>query len=134
MVSYRILYGRRCRYPRYSDELVPQAKNDSENDLECTIIQTKDEASLRLKKELCQSKTLILIISIGDRVFIRLAPFKHMKRFMRKGKLAPKYINPHEIVGKVAYKLALLTSMEHIHQVFHVLSLHKYISDPSHVC
>lgn len=55
-----------------------------------------------------------------------MAHFKHMIRFMRKGKLTPYYIGPYEIiehVDKVAYKLALLTSMDCIHDVFYISTL-----------
>lgn len=51
-------------------------------------------------------------------------------RFGRKGKLAPKFISPYEII---AYKLVLLANMIQIHNVFHVLLLCKYIVDPSYV-
>lgn len=74
--------------------------------------------------------------SVGDKVFIRVAPFKHMMRFGRKGKSAHKYIGPYEIVervDKVAYRLALPTSIDCIHDVFHVSLLCKYIGDPFHV-
>lgn len=35
--------------------------------------------------------------------------------------------------SKVIHQHALLTSMYHIYSVFHVLLLHKYISDSTHV-
>lgn len=65
-----------------------------------------------------------------------MAPFKHVMRFERKGKLAPKYINSYEImeqVGKAAYRFALLVSIKRIHDVFYFLSLCIYIGDLSHV-
>lgn len=46
------------------------------------------------------------------------------------------YISPFEIlewIGKVAYKLNLPTSMDQIHNGFHVSALWKYILDASHV-
>lgn len=52
------------------------------------------------------------------------------------GKLASNFIGLYEIVkraSKVAYKLVLLVSMDHIHDIFHLSSLRKYIDDPSHV-
>lgn len=73
---------------------------------------------------------------MGDRVFVKVTPFKHMISFEKKGKLAPQYISLYklmEIVNKVAYKLTLLVSMKRIHMVFHISSLHKYISDLSYV-
>ena len=38
-----------------------------------------------------------------------------------------------EKLGLVAYRLALPSSLIHMHNVFHVLFLRHYISDPSHV-
>lgn len=73
---------------------------------------------------------------MGDRVFIRIAFFKHMMRFRRKGKLAHTYISLYEImerIGKVAYKFALSASMNRIIDVFHLSSLHKCINDPLHM-
>ena len=61
---------------------------------------------------------------------------KGVMRFGKKGKLAPRYIGPFEIlerVGAVAYRLALSPDMLQVHPVFHVSMLRKYISDPSHV-
>ena len=57
-------------------------------------------------------------------------------RFGKKGKLAPRYIGPFEIlerIGMVAYRLALSSDMSQVHPVFHISMLRKYISDPSHV-
>lgn len=46
------------------------------------------------------------------------------------------FINLFEIlekISKVAYKLALLASMDHIQNVFYVSLVRKYVGDPSHV-
>ncbi|KAL5558423.1 hypothetical protein UlMin_034634 [Ulmus minor] len=61
---------------------------------------------------------------------------KGVMRFGKKGKLSPRYIGPFEIlerIGKVAYKLALPSELSAVHNVFHVLMLRNYISDPLHV-
>ncbi|KAL4310085.1 hypothetical protein GQ457_01G035390 [Hibiscus cannabinus] len=47
---------------------------------------------------------------VGDRVFLKVSPWKKVMRFGRKGKLSPRYIGPYEIVervGSVAYRLLL---------------------------
>ena len=57
-------------------------------------------------------------------------------RFGKKGKLSPRYIGPFEIterIGKVAYRLTLLSELSTAHNVFHVLMLKRYVPDQSHV-
>ena len=47
-----------------------------------------------------------------------------------------RFIGSYEViekVGPVAYKLALPPDLEKIHNVFHVLMLRRYRSNPSHV-
>jgi hypothetical protein len=51
-------------------------------------------------------------------------------------KVSPRFVGPFEIVernGPVAYRLALLDSLRHMHDVFHVSVLRHYICDPTHV-
>ena len=69
-------------------------------------------------------------------MFLKVSPWKKVKRFGRKGKLNPRFIRPYEViekVGLVAYRLALPPKLEKIHNVFHVSMLRRYRSDPSHV-
>ena len=71
----------------------------------------------------------------GGHYILRVAPYRHVLRFSKKGKLALRFIGPYQIlerVGRVAYKLVLLTSMDRIHNVFHVSQLRKYVTDSSH--
>ena len=73
---------------------------------------------------------------MGDRVFLKVSPWKGVLRFGRRGKLRPRYIGPYEIiaiVGTVAYRLDLPQELSKIHNVFHVSMLRKYNPDPSHV-
>ncbi|PKU59780.1 hypothetical protein MA16_Dca025920 [Dendrobium catenatum] len=47
-------------------------------------------------------------------------------------KLSPRYVGPFEIlerIGKAAYKLMLSDSMPDVHNVFHVSTLRKWVSD-----
>ncbi|XP_048226331.1 uncharacterized protein LOC125368982 [Ricinus communis] len=67
---------------------------------------------------------------------IRVSPMRGVLRFGKKGKLAPRYVGPFEIIGRigdVAYKLDLPPNFSHVHPVFHISMLRKYISDPSYV-
>ena len=47
-----------------------------------------------------------LEFEVGDKVFLKTSPDRGITRFLKKGKLGPRYIGPFEIlvkVGKVAY-------------------------------
>jgi len=77
-----------------------------------------------------------LEFQIGDKVFLRVAPWKGIIRFGMKGKLTPRYISPFEViamVGPIAYRLRLPAHLEKIHNVFHVSLLWKVKVDPSRV-
>ena len=72
----------------------------------------------------------------GEKVFLKVSPWKGILRFGRKEKLSLRYVEPYEImekVGPLAYKLALLIELSYIHDVFHVSMLKRYRSYPSHV-
>ena len=73
---------------------------------------------------------------IGDKVVLKVSPWKKVMRFGKKGKVSPRFIGPYEVIeklGPVAYHLALPPDLEKIHNVFHVSMLRRYRSDPSHV-
>src|SRR5262249_23514745 len=73
---------------------------------------------------------------MGDHVFLKVSPMKGVIHFGKKGKLAPRYIGPFEVlnrVGNVSYQLTLPSSQSHVHPVFRVSLLRKYVSHPSHI-
>ena len=56
-----------------------------------------------------------------------------LRRFKIRGKLAPRYIGPYQIVarrGEVAYQLQLPPQMSDVHDVFHVSQLKKCLRVP----
>ena len=73
---------------------------------------------------------------MDDHVFLKVMPKREVVRFGKRGKLAPRYIGPFEIlerVGIVAYRLALSPSLLGVYEVFHVSMLRKYTPYPAHV-
>ena len=67
---------------------------------------------------------------------LKVMPKRGVVRFGKRGKLAPRFIEPFEILermGTVAYRLALPPSMIGVHEVLHVSMLRKYTPDPAHV-
>jgi hypothetical protein len=70
---------------------------------------------------------------VGDWVFLRLQPYKHMslKQANKDNKLSPKYYGPYKVlqkIGTMAYKLDLPASSQ-VHRVFHVSCLKNVIGD-----
>jgi hypothetical protein len=65
---------------------------------------------------------------VGDYVYLKVSPTKGVQRFGVKGKLAPRYIGPYEIIevcGPVAYRIRLPDRFSAVHNVFHVTQLKK---------
>ena len=63
-------------------------------------------------------------------------PKRGVVRFGKREKLSSRFIGPFEIlemVGTVAYRLALPPNLSGVHEVFHVSMLRRYTPDPAHV-
>nr|GEV24458.1 putative reverse transcriptase domain-containing protein [Tanacetum cinerariifolium] len=72
--------------------------------------------------------------SVGDYVLLKVSPWKGALRFGKKGKLAPRFVGPFEIiekVGPVAYRLDLPEELNGAHDTFHMSNLKKCLADPT---
>ncbi|GKF48937.1 hypothetical protein Tco_0142188, partial [Tanacetum coccineum] len=73
-----------------------------------------------------------LEFQVGDKVMLKVSPWKGVIRFGKQGKLNPRYIGPFKIlakVGTVAYRLEIPEKPSRIHSTFYVLNLKKCLSD-----
>ncbi|KAJ9544677.1 hypothetical protein OSB04_024384 [Centaurea solstitialis] len=69
-----------------------------------------------------------LEFQVGDKVLLKVSPWKGLIRFGRKGKLSPRFVGPFEVIeriGPVAYRLDLPIELNSIHDTFHVSNLKK---------
>ncbi|GJW16821.1 hypothetical protein Tco_0024257 [Tanacetum coccineum] len=69
---------------------------------------------------------------VGDKVMLKVSPWKGVVRFGKRGKLNPRYVGPFKVlkkVGAVAYKLELPQELSRVHNTFHVSNLKKCYSD-----
>ncbi|XP_016689176.2 uncharacterized protein [Gossypium hirsutum] len=100
------------------------------------IIRDRLKIAFNREKSYVDLKRRDIEFSVGDKIFLKVSPWKKVLRFGWKGKLSPCFIGPHEIVerlGPVAYRLALPAELQKMHNVFHVSMLRRYRSNLSHV-
>jgi hypothetical protein len=85
----------------------------------------------------CQITFLRTFESRRSPTYLKVSPMCSVRRFQVKGKLAPRFVGPYPIIGRVgpvAYRLELPESMSDIHNVFHVSQLRKCLQAPeSHI-
>nr|GEZ32972.1 putative reverse transcriptase domain, ribonuclease H-like domain, aspartic peptidase domain protein [Tanacetum cinerariifolium] len=69
---------------------------------------------------------------VGDKVMLKILPWRGVVHFGKQGKLNPRYVgsfNVLEGVGDVAYKLDLPEELSRVHNTFHVSNLKKCHAD-----
>jgi hypothetical protein len=69
-----------------------------------------------------------LTFAVEDRLYLKVSPLRGTKRFLVKGKLAPRYVGPYQItkrIGSLTYQLALPETVAGVQPVFHVSQLKK---------
>ncbi|GJT57828.1 putative reverse transcriptase domain-containing protein [Tanacetum coccineum] len=81
----------------------------------------------------CRSPIMWAEVGEGDYVLLKVSPWKGVVRIGKKGKLAPRFVGPFEIiekVGPVAYRLDFTEELNGLHDTFHVSKL-KCLADPT---
>ena len=140
MGTYEALYGRPCRSSicwtevGESSIIGPDLIRDTSEKV--NLIRKRLLMAKSRQKSYTDRRRRPLEFEVGDQVFLKVMPKKEVVRLDKKGKLAPRYIGPFEIlesVGTVSYWLPLPPSLSGVHEVFHVSMLRKYTPDPTHV-
>ncbi|GJY68697.1 hypothetical protein Tco_0471679, partial [Tanacetum coccineum] len=98
------------------------------------IIQIKQrmQAARDLQKSCADLKRKPMEFQVGDKVMLKVSPWKGVVRFGKRGKLNPRYVGPFKVlekVGEVAYKLELPEELSRVHNTFHVSNLKKCHAD-----
>ena len=140
MAPYEALYGRKCRTPlcwtELSEKKVIGPDLIQETEEKVKMIRERLKVAVDRQKSYVDLKKKDIQYEIGEKVFLKISPWKKVMRFGKKGKLSPTSIGSYEVikkVGLVAYRVALPPELKKIHNVFHVSMLRRYRSDPPHV-
>nr|GEY98381.1 retrotransposon protein, putative, Ty3-gypsy subclass [Tanacetum cinerariifolium] len=97
-----------------------------------SIILDRDPIFASRQKSYADVRRKPLEFEVGDRVMLKVSPWKCVIRFGKPGKLSPQYIGPFNIlskIGPVAYKLDLPKELHGIRNTFHVSNLKKCLAD-----
>ncbi|GJX53420.1 putative reverse transcriptase domain-containing protein [Tanacetum coccineum] len=133
---FEALYGRKCRSPVCWAEVGQVQLTGPELVQETTerIIQIKQriQTARDRQKSYADLKRKPMEFQVGDKVMLKVSPWKGVVRFGKRGKLNPRYVGPFKVlkkVGAVAYKLELPQELSRVHNTFHVSNLKKCYSD-----
>ncbi|GJZ63250.1 putative reverse transcriptase domain-containing protein [Tanacetum coccineum] len=133
---FEALYGRKCQSPIYWAEVGDAQLTGLEIVRETTekIIQIKHrlQASRDRQRSYADKRRKPLEFQVGDKVMLKVSPWKGVIRFGKRGKLNPRYIGPFKIlakVGTVAYRLELPEKLSRVHSTFDISNLKKCLSD-----
>ncbi|GJW44573.1 putative nucleotidyltransferase, ribonuclease H [Tanacetum coccineum] len=98
------------------------------------IVQIKQrmQAARDRQKSYTDLKRKPMEFQVGDKVMLKVSPWKGVVRFGKRGKLNPRYVGPFKVlekVGSIEYKLELSQELSRVHNTFHVSNLKKCYAD-----
>nr|GEX38947.1 putative reverse transcriptase domain-containing protein [Tanacetum cinerariifolium] len=133
---FEALYGRKCRSPVCWAEVGDAQLIGPELIYDTTekIFQIKQriEAARDRQKSYANVRRKPFEFQVGDRVMLKVSPWKGIIHFGKQGKLNPRYIRPFKVLAKVrtiAYRFELPQQLSRVHSTFHASNMKKCLSD-----
>nr|GFA61135.1 putative reverse transcriptase domain, ribonuclease H-like domain, aspartic peptidase domain protein [Tanacetum cinerariifolium] len=133
---FEALYGQKCRSPVCWTEVGEAQIHGPELIQESTekIVQINQrmQAARDRQKSYADLKRKPMEFQVGDKVMLKVSPWKRVVRFGKRGKLNPRYVGPFKVlerIGDVAHKLDLPEELSRVHNTFHVSNLKKCHAD-----
>ncbi|GKF42895.1 putative reverse transcriptase domain-containing protein, partial [Tanacetum coccineum] len=125
---FEALYGQKCRSHICWAEVGDAQLNGSELIHKTTekIVQIKQriQAARDRQKSYADVRRKPLEFQVGDRVMLKVSPWKGVIRFSKRGKLNPRYIGPFKVlakVGTVAYRFELPQQLSRVHKPVEIM-------------
>ncbi|GJR48158.1 putative reverse transcriptase domain-containing protein [Tanacetum coccineum] len=125
---YEALYGRKCRSP----VCWARSWRSSTEWEKIILIKQRIQAAQDRQKSYADLKRKPIEFEVGDRIMLKVSPWKGVVRFGTRGKLNPRCVGPFKVLaklGKVAYRLELPQELSRVHHTFHVSNLKKCYAD-----
>nr|GEY19202.1 reverse transcriptase domain-containing protein [Tanacetum cinerariifolium] len=112
----------------------PQTNGQSKRTIQTLkdMIKQSIQAARDRQKIYADLKHKPIKFQVGDRVMLKVSPWKRVVHFCKRGKINPRYVRPFKVlekVGSVAYKLELPQELSRVHNTFHVSNLKKCYAD-----
>nr|GEY04832.1 reverse transcriptase domain-containing protein [Tanacetum cinerariifolium] len=133
---YEALYGRKCRSPvcwaKVGEAQLTGPELIQETTKKIVLIKQRIQAAQDRQKSYADLIRKPMEFEVGDRVMLKVSPWKGVVRFGKRGKLNPRYVEPFKVLAKVwtvAYRLELPQDLTRVHHTFHVSNLKKCYAD-----
>ncbi|GKD98304.1 putative reverse transcriptase domain-containing protein [Tanacetum coccineum] len=133
---FEALCGRKCWSPNYWAEVGDSQLTGPEIIHETTKKIVKIKSHIQAAHDRQKSYACIrqkpLEFQVGDKVMLKVSPWKGVICFGKRGKLNPRYIGPFKIIAKIgtiAYRLELPEKLSRVHSTFHISKLKKCMVD-----
>nr|GEZ70034.1 reverse transcriptase domain-containing protein [Tanacetum cinerariifolium] len=130
---FEALYGRKCRSPICWSEVRESQLTGPELVRKTTkkIVQIKNRllTARSRQKSYANLKRRLTKFEVGDKVMLKVSPWRGVIRFGKRGKLSPRFIRPFKVIERIrpiAYKLELPDKLCVTHDIFHVSNLKRY--------
>ncbi|GJT28275.1 putative reverse transcriptase domain-containing protein [Tanacetum coccineum] len=125
---FEALYGRKCRLPvcwtKVGEAQILGPELIQETTEKIVQIKQRMQAAHDRKKSYADLKRKPMEFQVGDKVMLKVSPWKGVIRFGKRGKLnLRRYVGPFKVlekVGSVAYKLELPEELSRVHNTFHL--------------
>ncbi|GJU52661.1 putative reverse transcriptase domain-containing protein [Tanacetum coccineum] len=132
----KVLYGRKCRSPVCWAEVgqvqltgLDLVRETTEKNIQ---IKQRMQTARDRQKSYADKKCKPMDFQVGDKVMLKVSPWKGVVCFRKWEKLNPRYVGPFKVLEKVgafAYKLELPQELSRVHNTFHVSNLKRCYSD-----
>jgi hypothetical protein len=137
MLPFEVLHGRKCQNPLFWNEpgenqvFGPEILQEEE--IQVQVIRENFNLAQSRQKSYAVHRRRKLSFQVSDFVYLNVSPMRGILCFKIRGKFAPKYIGPFNILeqrGEVAYQLELPPQLSDVHDVIYVSQLRKCLRVP----